>query len=237
MNPDLEAEHPDTVLVDRLTAYLNSEHEPSGADTLEYLSLLIDSSGRPLLAETWEFTTDLTEDRYGLLTATITAGPFTIRVTQPTDRSGDLTVAITSADPPADRNDYGPSITVDDRPVLDPMTFTHTSSVPPDLQWTQQTQCPTAHSCRPITQEETPMTPHTQDPAGQPSGPLDPASHPRTVVVPVTVLVNEADYALAYGDVDDLEQYTAETVRAAATRQMDLQGWGQVQYPEPGAGS
>jgi hypothetical protein len=136
MNPDLEAEHPDTVLVDRLTAYLNSEHEPSGADTLEYLSLLIDSSGRPLLAETWEFTTDLTEDRYGLRTATITAGPFTIRVTQPTDRSGDLTVAITSADTPADRDDYGLSITVDDRPVLDPMTFTHTSSVPPDLQRT-----------------------------------------------------------------------------------------------------
>jgi hypothetical protein len=81
------------------------------------------------------------------------------------------------------------------------------------------------------------MTLHTQDPAGQPNCAPDPASHTRTVVVPVTVLVDEADYALAYGDVDDLEQYTAETVRAAATRQLDLLGWGQVPDPEAGAGS
>jgi hypothetical protein len=81
------------------------------------------------------------------------------------------------------------------------------------------------------------MTQHVQDLAGQPSCALDPAPHPTTVVVPVTVLVDEADYALAYGDLDDLEQYTAETVRAAATRQMDLLGWGQVQDQEPGSGS
>ena len=133
------AEHPDTVLVDRLTAYLNREPEPSGADTLEYLSLLIDGSGRPLLSETWEFTTDLREDRHGLVTATITAGRYTIRVAQIHDRSGDLAVTITSADNPADRDDSGLALTVYGRPVLDPMTCTTGSTVPADLQWTPRT--------------------------------------------------------------------------------------------------
>ena len=132
-------EHPDTVLVDQLTAFLNREHEPSGADLLEYLSLLIDGSGRPVLQETWEFTTDLSEDRHGLLTATITAGSYTIRVTQPTDKSGDLTVTITSADHDDDRDDFGLAITIDGRSVLDPMTCTAASTVPADLQWLSPT--------------------------------------------------------------------------------------------------
>jgi hypothetical protein len=59
----------------------------------------------------------------------------------------------------------------------------------------------------------------------------------RTVVVPVIVLVDDADYTAAFGDLEDLEEYTAETVRAAAKRQMDVQGWGQVQVPEAEAGS
>jgi hypothetical protein len=133
------AEHPDTVLVDRLTAYLNREHEPSGADTLEYLSLLIDGSGRPLLSETWEFTTDLSEDRHGLTTAAITAGSYTIRVAQMPDRSGDLAVTITSADNVADRDDYGLAITVDGRPVLEPMTCTTGTTVPAELQQPRRT--------------------------------------------------------------------------------------------------
>lgn len=132
-------QHPDTVLVDRLTAYLNREQEPSGADTLEYLSLLIDGSGRPLLSETWEFATDLSEDRHGLVTATVTAGSYTIRVAQTPDSSGDLTLTITSADNDADRDDYGLAITVDGRSVLDPMTCTTGSTVPAHLQWTEQT--------------------------------------------------------------------------------------------------
>jgi hypothetical protein len=62
-------------------------------------------------------------------------------------------------------------------------------------------------------------------------------SRRRTVMVPVVVLVDEADYATAYGDLEDLEQYTEETVRAAAKQQLDLLGWGQVQHPQPEAGS
>jgi hypothetical protein len=131
-------EHPDTVLVDMLTAYLNTEHEPSGADIADLVCQLITGSGRPLLAERWELTADVLEDRHGLLTATLTAGAYTIRVGQTTDRTGDLTVAITSADTAADRDDYGLAITVDDRPILDPMPMTWNSSVPSDLQWTTQ---------------------------------------------------------------------------------------------------
>ncbi len=97
-------------------------------------------SGRPLLAETWEFTTDLREDRHGLFTATITAGPYTVRVAQTTDGTGELTVAITSAGDIADRDDYGLAITVDGRPVLDPMPMTWASSVPAELQWTPRTR-------------------------------------------------------------------------------------------------
>ncbi|MBG0568800.1 hypothetical protein [Actinoplanes aureus] len=133
-------EHRDTVLVDRLTAWLNTEPEPSGADLLDYVFQLIKHSGRPLLSETWDFTADVDEDRHGLITATITAGPFTIRVSQAVDDRADLNVVITSADAPAERDDYGLSITVDDRLVLEPMTFTHTSTVPPELQWSEQTR-------------------------------------------------------------------------------------------------
>ncbi|MFF5230251.1 hypothetical protein [Dactylosporangium sp. NPDC000521] len=132
--------HPDTVLVDEVTAYLNGTHEPSGADVIELLWTLIRRSGRPLLSETWDFTADVTEDRHGLLTATITAGPYTIRVTQPTDDSGELRIDVRSHDDPAEADDFGLAITVDGRPVLDPMTCTWRSTVPSDLQLTEETR-------------------------------------------------------------------------------------------------
>jgi hypothetical protein len=114
--------HPDTKLVDQLTAWFNTQQSVSGADTVEYVSLLISGSGRPLLRETWSFTTDLDEDRHGLTTATVTAGPFTILVTQTVDDSSDLTVAITTTDEAADHRGLGLAVTVDDRPVVDPST-------------------------------------------------------------------------------------------------------------------
>ncbi|WP_433616830.1 hypothetical protein ACQP2P_15960 [Dactylosporangium sp. CA-139114] len=135
-----DGRHPDTCIVDELTAYLNSTTDPSGADVVSLLSQLITGSGRPLLNETWDFTADVSEDRHGLLTGTVTAGPYTIRVTQPTTGIGDLHVAITSAATDTDRDDWGLAVTVDDRPVLDPMTCTWRSTVPPDLQLTEETR-------------------------------------------------------------------------------------------------
>ncbi|GAA4259866.1 hypothetical protein [Dactylosporangium darangshiense] len=132
--------HPDTVLIDELTAYLNSTHEPSGGDVVDLLDQLIAGSGRPLLNEAWDVTAEVSEDRYGLLTATVTAGPYTIRVAQPTSGPADLHVAITSSDTEADRDDWGLAITVDDRPVLDPMPCTWRSTVPADLQLTEETR-------------------------------------------------------------------------------------------------
>ncbi|MDP9792596.1 hypothetical protein J2S43_001108 [Catenuloplanes nepalensis] len=57
------------------------------------------------------------------------------------------------------------------------------------------------------------------------------ASPARRVVVRVAVLVDEAAYQCAYGDLDDVAAFTAETIRAVAKRRMDLLGWGQVQDP------
>ncbi|MFG2042201.1 hypothetical protein [Dactylosporangium sp. NPDC048998] len=132
--------HPDTSIVDDLTAYLNSTADPSGADLMDLVGQLIAGSGRPLLNETWDVTAEVSEDRYGLLTATVTAGPYTIRVAQPTTGPADLQVAITSGDTDANRDDWGLAVTVDDRPVLDPMPNTWRSTVPADLQLTKETR-------------------------------------------------------------------------------------------------
>lgn len=134
--------HPDTSIVDDLTAYLNSTADPSGGDLMDLVGQLIAGSGRPLLNETWDFTAEVTEDRHGLVTATVTAGPYTIRVFQPTSGPADLQVAITSSDTDddADRNDLGLAVTVDDRPVLDAMPITWRSTVPADLQLTEETR-------------------------------------------------------------------------------------------------
>jgi hypothetical protein len=126
--------HPDTAIVDELTAFLNRDPEPSGADAVELMSSLIAGSGRPLLTETWPLEAQVSEDRYGIVTATVTAGPYTIRVRQPADGTADLRIEVDSED----GDDYGLAIAVNGRAVLDPMTFTWTSSVPPDLQLTRE---------------------------------------------------------------------------------------------------
>lgn len=119
-----DVRHPDTVLVDTLTAYLNSTFEPRDDDVADLVGQLIARSGRPLLDERWDLEAEVSEDRHGLLTGTLTAGPYTVRVTQPTDGSGDLHVAITSADP-TDVTDHpdngGLAITVDGLTVLEPV--------------------------------------------------------------------------------------------------------------------
>jgi hypothetical protein len=126
--------HPDTVIVDALTAFFNRESEPSGADAVELMCALIAASGRPLLTETWPVQADVEEDRYGIATATVHVGPYTVRVGQPADGGGDLRVEVVSDD----GDDYGLAIAVNGRAVLDPMTFTWTSSVPRDLQLTKE---------------------------------------------------------------------------------------------------
>lgn len=115
-----EQVHPDTVVVDRLTAFLNRDPEPSGADALELMSLLIHGSGRPLLAETWPVEATVSEDRYGIPTATVTAGHYQVRVVQATDDAGDLRVEITDDD----GDDVGLAVTVNGRRVLGPMPCT-----------------------------------------------------------------------------------------------------------------
>lgn len=123
--------HPDTVLVDTLTGFLNRDSEPSGADAVALMMHLIDGSGRPLHTQpTDDVGAEVTEDRYGLYTAVVTVGDVTVRVYQPTDGTADLRVAITTGD----GDDYGLAVTVDGRPVLDAMPCTWTSSVPADLQ-------------------------------------------------------------------------------------------------------
>ncbi|MEV6923972.1 hypothetical protein AB0M46_05590 [Dactylosporangium sp. NPDC051485] len=138
-----DARHTDTALVDELTAYLNSTYEPSGGDLMELVCQLISGSGRPLLDERWDFDAEVSEDRHGLLTGTVTAGRYTIRVTQPTDISGDLHIDVTTTDPDdadAQPDDFGLAITIDGRRLLDPMTCTWRSTVPADLQLTEETR-------------------------------------------------------------------------------------------------
>ncbi|MEU7925086.1 hypothetical protein [Micromonospora sp. NPDC049107] len=128
--------HPDTMIVDELTAFLNREADPSGADVVELLCGLISGSGRPLIDEAWEIEAEVTETRYGLQVAAVTADKYVVRVYQPTDRSADLRVEVLTED----GDDFGLAVTVDGRPVLDAMTFTWTSTVPPDLQLTRETR-------------------------------------------------------------------------------------------------
>ncbi|MFK3983084.1 hypothetical protein ACI2K4_22240 [Micromonospora sp. NPDC050397] len=127
--------HPDTVILDDLTAFLNREADPSGADVVSLLSALISGSGRPLLDEAWEIDAEVTETRHGLQVAAVTADKYVVRVYQPTDRTADLRVDVSTED----GDDFGLAVTVNGRPVLDPMTFTWTSTVPPDLQLTKET--------------------------------------------------------------------------------------------------
>lgn len=124
--------HPDTLIVDQLTALLNRHPEPSGADAVALLCQLIAGSGRPLLAETWLIEVDSTEDRYGIAIATVTAGPYLIRVSQATDGTAELRVDIAVED----GDDHGLAITVNGRSVLDPVPHARsgTSTVPPDRQ-------------------------------------------------------------------------------------------------------
>ena len=58
------------------------------------------------------------------------------------------------------------------------------------------------------------------------------ASPVRRVVVRVAVLIDEDEYRLAYGDLDDVAAFTAETIRAVAKRRMDVLRWGRVEYPD-----
>ncbi|MET0711076.1 MAG: hypothetical protein ABWZ30_01030 [Jiangellaceae bacterium] len=54
----------------------------------------------------------------------------------------------------------------------------------------------------------------------------------RRVVVEVEVLVDVDAYRADYGDVADLDEYTAATVRGAAQAQLDRLAWGRVEVPE-----
>lgn len=49
-----------------------------------------------------------------------------------------------------------------------------------------------------------------------------------TLVVPVTVTVNRADYELNYGRSDDIPKYTAETIRDAVAERFKLLEWATV---------
>ncbi|WP_306211085.1 hypothetical protein [Actinoplanes sp. RD1] len=124
--------HPDTVLVDELTAFLNERSEPSGADTVEVLMQLIAASGRPLLTRpTTDLEAEVELDRYGLMTARVTTDDgTTVQVYQPTSGLADLRIDITTDD----GDDLGVAITVNGRPVLDAMTCTTGTTVPHDLQ-------------------------------------------------------------------------------------------------------
>ncbi|MEV0453747.1 hypothetical protein [Catellatospora methionotrophica] len=126
----LQQPHPDSAVLDRLTAYLNTSTHASASDVVDLLTSLITDTGRPLLRHTFDIETEVVEDRHGIAAALIHIGSYTIRVAQPTDDHADIVVAITCED----RDDYGLAITVDGRPVLDAMPMTWTSSVPADLQ-------------------------------------------------------------------------------------------------------
>jgi hypothetical protein len=113
----------DAAILDRLTAYLNGTSEPSGADVVQLLCELLAASGRPLLAETWDFAAIVDEDRHGVPSAVVNAGPCTVRVTQPTSGPGDLTIAVTSNHADSGEHDSsGLAVTVDGRTVLHPAT-------------------------------------------------------------------------------------------------------------------
>lgn len=127
-----EQQPQDTTIVNQLAAFLNRDSEPSGADTLEFLTLLIHGSGRPLLTvPTLDVNAEVTEDRYGLYTATVTIGGITIRVFQPVDDSADVCVDIHQ------EHGYGEPhrvmVTAAGRAVLNPMPLTATIPADPRL--------------------------------------------------------------------------------------------------------
>lgn len=125
------ARQTDTLIVDRLTAFLNRDSEPGGADTVELIMQLIQASGRPLLTQpTIEIDAEVREDRYGLYTAVVTADDTTIRIYQPAGGTADLRIEVDTGD----GDDLGVAITVNGRPVLDAMTCTTGSTVPTHLQ-------------------------------------------------------------------------------------------------------
>jgi hypothetical protein len=127
-------QHPDTTVMDRLTAFLNRESEPSGGDAVALMMELITASGRPLLTlPTMDVEAAVTEDRHGLYTATITIGGITIRVFQPVDGSADVCL-----DPPHGYGEpYQFLVTTAGRPVLGPVPLTMTRPVVTDPRLAQ----------------------------------------------------------------------------------------------------
>ncbi|GAB7048389.1 hypothetical protein [Catenuloplanes indicus] len=112
--------HPDTVLLDRLTAFINSSNPPSGADVVQLLCELLDGSGRPVVSEPWEMTAEVVEDAYGIPAAVVTAGGYTVRLFQHPIDQPDLRIEVHN-DTPITGQATGPvGITVGDRPVLTP---------------------------------------------------------------------------------------------------------------------
>jgi hypothetical protein len=118
----------DTVIVDHLAAWLNRQRDPSGADTIDYLSVLIAGSGRPLLADTWDLEARIEPDRYGVDAVVGDIGDYTIRAAQATDADADLVVAIST--PHGD--DHALVIVVDGRTILPATPPASTGSAAPD---------------------------------------------------------------------------------------------------------
>ncbi|WP_033339579.1 hypothetical protein [Catenuloplanes japonicus] len=115
-----EERHPDTVLLDRLTAFINRNHPPSGADVVQLLCELLDSSGRPVISEPWEMTAEVIEDQHGIPAVVVTAGGYTVRLFQHPIDSPDLRIEVHN-DTPITGQATGPvGVTIDDRPVLTP---------------------------------------------------------------------------------------------------------------------
>lgn len=122
-------QHPDTQIVDELTAFLNRQSEPSGADLTSLLMQLLERSGRPLLAlPTLDVDAEVSHDRYGLATATVNIGGLTIKIWQPTDEAADVRIAVTTNYRYGD--DYRITASVDGRTLLDPTTLTTDSGGP-----------------------------------------------------------------------------------------------------------
>ncbi|GIE90500.1 hypothetical protein [Actinoplanes regularis] len=118
----------DTAILDRLTAFLNQEGDSvSGADTVELLMQLVDASGRPRLKlPTLEVAAEVTEDRYGLVTARITIGGITLQVFQPVDGCADVCLDLTQE--PGYGEGYRVMVTTEGRPVLNPVPLSTSSS-------------------------------------------------------------------------------------------------------------
>jgi len=113
-------QHPDSDLVDQLTALLNSPGRPSDTDIVERLTQSLNAGGRPIRAEpAVGMRAEVAADPYGLISATVRAGTYTIQVTQPIDDSSDLHIQITSHDADAEPDSHGLAISLDGHPLLD----------------------------------------------------------------------------------------------------------------------